>query len=296
MSQRFGHLAQRIFNRPVAIHPEKAEIIVGALAERLGLATMIWPDRRQAGGTKAGIGWDYDDEGSSGQHDQGYDLIQGVAVIPIEGTLVQKTSSLRPWSGMTGYNGIRQAFLAALEDPVVDAIALNIDSPGGEVAGCFDLVDLIYRARGEKPIWAILDEVAYSAAYAIASAADCITVPRTGGTGSIGVVCLHVDWSRALDKAGITPTFIHYGARKVDGAAEQPLSSAALARFQADIDLMGDLFCETVARNRAIVATKIKAMEAGTFLGSLGVEVGLADAVMAPDAAFLALLSKIVQH
>ncbi|TOL42864.1 serine peptidase, partial [Vibrio parahaemolyticus] len=70
-------------------------------------------------------------------------------------------------------------------------ICLDIDSPGGEVAGCFDLVDLIYELRGKKPIYAILSENAYSAAYAIASAADKIYVPRTGGVGSVGVIVIH---------------------------------------------------------------------------------------------------------
>jgi ClpP class serine protease len=73
--------------------------------------------------------------------------VLGIAVIPISGTLVQKLGSLRPYSGMTGYDGIRQAFLTAMEDQDVSGICLDIDSPGGEVAGCFDLVDVIYSSR-----------------------------------------------------------------------------------------------------------------------------------------------------
>ena len=86
---------------------------------------------------------------------------------------------LRPTSGMTGYNAIGANVFAALDDPGVKAIALAIDSPGGDTAGLFDLTDSIYAARGRKPIWAILDESACSAAYAIAAATDRITVPRT---------------------------------------------------------------------------------------------------------------------
>jgi signal peptide peptidase SppA len=183
--------------------------------------------------------------------------------------------------------------LTALYDPAVKAIALDLDSPGGEVAGCFDLADEIFRARGEKPIWGILNEVAYSAAYAIASACDRITVPRTGGTGSIGVVCAHVDWSKALAGSGVSVTFIQYGARKTDGAAEKPLSDEARDRFQADIDVLGEMFVDLVARNRNIAAGKIRAMEAATFLGQAGVSLGLADAVMAPDAAFRELLDSL---
>ncbi|MES2035105.1 MAG: S49 family peptidase, partial [Pseudomonadota bacterium] len=162
-------------------------------------------------------------------------------------------------------------------------------------AGCFDLVDDIYSARGRKPISAILDENAFSAAYAIASAADPgrIYVPRTGGTGSIGVICMHVDWSQALDKAGLRVTFIHYGSRKADGHPEIPLSAEALAAFQADIDAMGELFVETVARNRGLAASKVRAFEAGTFQGLPGVNAGLADQVMAPAAALQAVLAEL---
>jgi signal peptide peptidase SppA len=237
-----------------------------------------------------GDGYSYADRES---RDSGYDLVGSVAVIPIHGTLVQKTGTLRPWSGMTGYDGLRQAFLTALYDPKVEAIVLDVDSPGGEVSGCFDLVDTIYSARGVKPIWSILNESAYSAAYALASAADKIYVPRTGGTGSIGVICMHVDFSKALTSAGIEVTFITYGDRKADGHSEIPLSAPALARFQDDIDTMGELFVETVARNRNIAASKVRATQAGTYLGAAGVAAGLADAVAAPDAAFRALISQL---
>ena len=194
---------------------------------------------------------------------------------------------------MTGYNGIRQALLSAIADPQVQRIALDINSGGGEVAGCFDLVDTIFELRGEKPIAAILTESAYSAAYAIASAADTIYVPRTGGTGSIGVICMHVDLSEALTKAGLKVTFItNEGAdRKTDGHSEIPLSKEALAAFQSEIDEMGALFQETVARNRGLAASAVRDMRAGTFMGSAGITAGLANAVRAPDAAFADFLN-----
>jgi len=290
---RLPFLSQRMFNTPVAIHPAKAEVIIAALADRIGVAHMF-----RANGEAAALvpmAFADDDWGGSSARasEEGYDLVEGVAVIHVAGTLVQKNGYLRPYSGMTGYDGIRQNLLTAFYDPAVKAIALDIDSPGGEVAGCFDLVDQIYSLRGKKPIWAILDEVAYSAAYAIASAADHITVPRTGGVGSIGVVCCHTDWSKALEGAGVKVTFIQYGDLKTDGAAEKPLSDEALARFQADIDAMGELFTETVARNRSMSVAKVRATQAGTYLGQAGVSLGLADDVMAPDAAFRELLSSL---
>lgn len=286
---RFAHLAQRMFNTPLAIHPGKAEVVMAALAERLGISSIVRADGMPM--NPQAFDQEFMNPGPSGR--AGYEVVGGVAVIEVSGTLVQKLGTLRPYSGMTGYDGIRQNFLMAIEDPDVQAIVLNIDSPGGEVSGAFDLVDLIYGARGEKPIWAILDESAYSAAYAIASAADVITVPRTGGTGSIGVIWMHVDWSQALQGAGLQVTFLTFGDTKADGHPEIPLSPGARDRFQADIDTMGELFVETVARNRNIAAEVVRDTEAATFLGPRGVEVGLADAVMSPDAAFSALLADL---
>lgn len=289
---KFEFLAQRLFNTPLAIAPGKAEVIMAALAERLGIGQIV----RAGPAPMAYDEWDQsdDDYSAPGRNPRaGYDIVGGVAIIEVCGTLVQKLGSLRPYSGMSGYDGIRQNFLTALTDPEVKAIMLDVDSPGGEVSGCFDLVDAIHRSRGKKPIWAILNESAYSAAYAIASAADRIVVPRTGGVGSVGVIWMHMDWSKALTGAGFKVTFVTYGEQKADGHPEIPLSPEALARFQGDIDTMGDLFVATVARNRGMSVKSVRDTQAATYLGAAGVNQGLADAVMAPDAAFRALLAEI---
>lgn len=155
------------------------------------------------------------------------------------------------------------------------------------------MVDAIYASRGVKPMWSILAESAYSAAYAIASATDKIIVPRTGGTGSVGVICAHVDFSKALTQAGIAVTLITYGDRKADGSEHKPLTDAALARFQADVNTMGDLFAQTVARNRNLSTARVRDTQAATYLGAAGVQIGFADAVMAPDEAFRSLHAEL---
>ena len=283
---RFYHLCQRIFNQPVAILPGKAEVIVAALADRLGLTHSFAAEPMAL----------YDDS-IGGKHDSGrdigYDVVQNIAVLEICGTLVQKTGTLRPYSGMTGYDGIRQNFLHALENPDVRAIVLDIDSGGGEVAGCFDLCDTIYNARGDKPIAAILSESAYSAAYAIASSADLITVPRTGGVGSVGVICMHVDYADMLQKQGMKVTMIQYGDKKSYGNQFEPLQKEALEKIQSDIDSMGEMFVELVARNRNMSAEKVRGFQAGTFLGKEGVDMGLADELLSPHLAFANLVDTI---
>ena len=288
-------LSQRLFNTPLAITPGKAEMIMAALADRFGIAHLFRQNGQAVELSPGGKSFAMSDDAfSSPKSSQtGYDVVAGIAVIPVQGTLVQKLGTLRPYSGMTGYDGIRANFSMALADESVKAIVLDIDSPGGEVSGCFDLSDAIFQSRGIKPVEAILSESAYSAAYAIASACDRITVPRTGGTGSVGVICMHVDFSKALTASGINVTMIHYGARKADGHSEISLSKDALARFQADIDSMGELFVSTVARNRGLSVNAVRGTEAGTFLGSSGVDVGFADAVAAPDEAFQSLLNKM---
>ena len=285
----FPHLATRLFNTPLAILPTKAEIVMAALAERLGIASVS----RLNGETVALSAFEIEGDDAPEIGGLGYDVVGGVAIIEIRGTLVQRSGTLRPFSGMTGYDGIRQNFVEALNDERVDAIVLDIDSPGGEVAGCFDLVDTIYSARGQKPIWAILGENAYSAAYALASAADRITVPRTGGTGSVGVIYMHVSFEDALQKAGIEVTLITKGDLKGEGSEMKNLSDDAYARMRADVLAVGDLFDKTVARNRAMKQKAVFDTQAGVFLGGKGVEIGFADAVMAPDEAFRALLTEL---
>jgi signal peptide peptidase SppA len=215
-------------------------------------------------------------------YDPGYDVVQGVAVIKVSGLLVQCLGSARPVMGMTGYDGLRHALRNAVQAKNITRIVLDIDSPGGEVAGCFDLVDDIYAVRDEKPIRAILSENAYSAAYAIASATGRIYMPRTGGAGSIGIIAMVLDISGALQMAGVQLNVLTFGARKADGYPELPLSPAGRARFQNDVDTLGNLFAETVARNRGLRKADVLAFQARTFMGQDAVNAGLVDVIASP--------------
>jgi ClpP class serine protease len=132
-----------------------------------------------------------------------------------------------------------------------------------------------------------------SGAYAIASAADRIIVPRTGYVGSIGVVCVHCDFSKAIEDRGMKVTIMQYGDAKADGRPEIPLSKEAKARFQADIDAMGRLFDATVARNLGISAGTVRGFQARTFMGAEGVSAGLAHEVLAPDEAFRGMIASV---
>ncbi len=263
-------VATRLLSNPLAIERVRAEYLVRAF---------LRDDAPQAI-----VGIDMDSDGPETWTP--YDVHSGVAVIQIRGMLLQETGMSRAFWGVTGYDTIANAVTQALADPNVAGIALDIDSPGGEVAGCFDLVDAIHAARAVKPITAILNETAYSAAYAIASACEVITLPRTGGAGSIGVVSMHLDISAALKASGLKVTTNQFGANKTDRSPFKPITDEASADEQEKIDGMGDLFVETVARNRGVSKSSIVDTQARCFIGAAAVDAGLADAVSAPAAAF----------
>lgn len=207
-----------------------------------------------------------------------YNVKAGILHIPVKGMLLHNFA-YAAGSYATGYYYIQKAMERGLADPDVKGIALVCDSPGGHVAGCFELVDRIYAARKIKPIHAFAHEHAYSAAYAIASAAKRITVSRTGGVGSVGVVTMHVSMEKAVAEAGYEITFIYAGKHKIDGNPYQALSEDAKDRIQARIDAQYDVFVATVARNRSMEESKVRKTEALTFPASEAVDRGMADAV-----------------
>ena len=209
-------------------------------------------------------------------------------MIEIAGTLVHRGAWIGQSSGLTSYEGIAAQLQAALADPAVRAIALDIDSFGGEVAGAFDLADRIRAARAQKPVNAFVAEHALSAGYVLASQADHIILPRTGAVGSIGVVALHTDMSGALDQKGIAVTLIHAGVHKIDANPYQPLPEAVHDQMQRELEVVRFLFAETVAAGRGDRLTHAAALatEAAVFRGADAIAAGLADDIADPVTAF----------
>lgn len=232
-----------------------------------------------------------------GEQDRGYDVEDGIATIPVRGFLVQRLGSLRPWGDfVTGYDGIRRSLMNAVSDSAVRAIAFDINSPGGTTAGVFDLADTIRSARASgKPMWSILTESAYSAAYLLASQTNKITVPRTGGAGSIGIVAVLFDVSEMLTREGVKPLIMHFGKHKADLTKAQLTGAkpALLDEFQQRIDMLGEMFVDAVAIGRGMSADDVRATEARSYTAQDAVAVGLADAVQSPDQAMRALLAHI---
>lgn len=281
----YPQLMGRLFGRPLLVTPEKAEILLGVFQTHFKKqGDLILPDGREVSLEELSDKATSISAGPTATR-KIYRSQDGIAIIPVEGTLVNK-NGLDPYSGMTGYDGISAKLWAAVADPDIDGVMLDIESPGGEVSGCFDLADEIREATATKPVWAVLSEYAYSAAYALASQCDRIILPRTGGVGSVGVVTMHADYSAFLEKSGVNVTLIHGGAHKVDGNPYAPLPTDVQARIQQDIDAVYKMFVDLVAGGRDMTSEAVKATEASTFDGEAGVSVGFADEILSPKQAF----------
>lgn len=256
-----AHLATRIFGRPLLIAPEKFHIIMSVLAPRLGLMPEAVAPASPAPAYR-----------------KPYMLTpDGIAIIPISGTLVHKSHGLDALSGLQSYADLGAQIEDAATDPVVKGILLDCDSPGGELAGAFDLADMIYQARATKPIYAVADNDAFSAAYLMASCAEKVFATRTSGLGSVGVIMSHIDESAADAKEGLKYTIVTAGARKADRSPHAPLSEEARTQMQTMVDQAYGMLCETVARNRGVSAEAIKATEGGIYFGAGAIKAGLAD-------------------
>lgn len=208
-----------------------------------------------------------------------YEVVDGMAIIDVSGVLVAEAGYWDGW-GVSGYKRIAAEILGAVENSAIDGILLRIDSPGGETDGAFELATAVSEAAKQKPLWALADVSAYSAAYLIASQAGrLLAPPESGGLGSIGVYALHMDYSGYLKDLGIRPTFITAGDGKTDGNPYEPLSRAARESFQAEVDRLYESFVAAVASGRGISESVIKnEFGARTYHGGETlVSMGLAD-------------------
>lgn len=208
----------------------------------------------------------------------------GLAIIPIHGTLINRFGGYY-YGYITGYNFIRSQMNYALADPDVTGIVFDVNSNGGEAAGCFELAREIFASRDTKPSIAVVDSNAYSAAYALGSSATKMAVIPSGGAGSIGVISMHMDISKMLDDIGIKVSIIKSGDQKAEGNPFEPLSDDARKRWQASVDSTREDFVSLVALNRNLDPNVVRDTEAACYSASEALAIGLIDSVTTPSSA-----------
>ncbi len=269
------YLVSRLYGTPLLIARPKLEVILGVVARKMAGDTLATPPPTTLDVSMSG----------------GFQILEGIAVLPVLGTLVRRSSYIGAASGLTSYHDIEAMAEQAFADPMVKAVLLEIDSSGGEAGGVFDLAQRLRQLAqtSGKPLWAIADEAALSAAYAIACAADRLWLTRTAEVGSIGVVAVHVDESVADAKAGLNYTFLHAGAHKVDGHPHAPLPAPVAADIQADIDQLHEQFISLVAGFRRLTPEAIRDTEARVYRGEAAIQAGLADQIGTRSEALAAL-------
>lgn len=293
-----ARVAQHILGRPLFVLPAKLEIVAEFLGGRIGVDAGDFDESRrdfmaQAGSAaalalaepavlKPSMNRMLGEPVMMGRGFL-YNRVDGVGIIPIVGTLINRGAFFGDdGSGFVSYEGIAATIQAAMADPKVGAIMLDVDSPGGEAAGLFSLAALIRAARAKKPVHAMVNDMAASAGYGIVSSATDITVTPTSITGSIGTVMMHTDRSKEMEQRGRKVTLITSdGAdHKMDGNSFSPLSSESLGRLRETVNAFNEQFLTTVNAGRpALTTDALRALRGGIKLGAEATAFGLADHV-----------------
>lgn len=307
MTVQLPHIAARLFDAPLMVDKGKLAAIVAGLGGRIleggfsidvsaidHVAFSKGRPSQQLGVVSDRLNRRFEANGY--QDGDVLDIVRNVAAIPIEGSLVHKGAWLGSYSGDTSYQGLQAQIGRAMRSPSVKGVVLEVDSFGGEAAGAFETANMISQLSAIKPTLAILTDFAASSAYLLASAARQIVMPEGGAAGSIGVVSLHADFSKQLDKEGVKVTLISSGDHKVDGNMFEPLPPDVRARVQARNDATRERFAATVGQYRGARFSKAAALatEAQTYSGAEAVKLGLVDGIVDnPVDAFQAFVNAI---
>ena len=279
-------LADRVLNRPLLIHPAKAETIYSVLEGRISLGAFADDDKPKPDASRFIGSHDRED----GRSRRRFTRAAGqTALITVDGSLVHRGAWVGASSGLTSYEGIAaqldeiaaEANAGALQNLVID-----MNSYGGEATGMAALATKIRSLRKRMHIVAVVNDVAASAGYGIASSADEVVVSPTSLVGSIGVVMMHLDRSGEMNAKGIRPTLIHAGAKKVDGNPFGPLPENVRADMQKDVMAFYEQFLGTVEAGRGkarLSAKKARETEADVFIGQEAIDAGLADRMASLD-------------
>lgn len=249
---------------------DQISTVVAAVAKGENVGALILPKATASTFVESGRG--------------GYMQKGAVAVISCRGIALYD-SEYQPFCFSTRLLAQTMNRLAA--DNSISTIILDIDSPGGAVTGTKEAGDAVFAARAKKPVIALVNPLAASAAYWVASQATQIIAVPSADVGSIGVFMLHTDYSGMLKQEGIKPTYIFAGRFKTEANPLEPLTDAARTYRQSEVDTIYAAFVAAVARGRGttVATAKDKFGQGRTMYANAAMSVGMVDRIEAPDAA-----------
>lgn len=208
----------------------------------------------------------------------------GVAVLPISGVISNKANMFTRVSGGASAQLLQQQVESMRADPMVRAVVIDMDSPGGNVLGIPALASSIKALAAEKPTVTCCTGTMASAGYWLGSASNAVYISGlTDYVGSIGVVATHAYDPRTATKQ---TTEITAGKYKRMGSESAPLSAEGKAYIQSQVDEIYRVFVETVAQNRKVSADQVleHMADGRIFIGQQAIDAGLVDGVATVDA------------
>lgn len=244
----YPHVLAAITSRPWAIHPATMNVILEIMEMRAG-GLRLSPDEiterlaaaKEVNGPRRGGGRQ-----------------ANVAVIPIYGVITPRATGMNA-SGASSVESIREDFRMAMDDPKVDALVFDVDSPGGVVDGLPELFDEIMSARGTKPMTAVANTQMASGALWLASAADRVVASPSARVGSIGVIGIHEERTEQYAKEGIRHTVIRTAPYKGEGSRVEPLTEEAKDAMLAEAMEYDAMFVEGLANARSTHPDRVRA-------------------------------------
>lgn len=268
---KYQRIVRAVAETPWAILPSKLSVILDVLAFRAAGGALTDVEIAE----RIGAARDRPKLRSNGD----------IAVLQLVGTIAHRMGSMAASSGGTSVEAFRNDFRAAVDDSTIAAIVIDVDSPGGSVDGVPELAAEIYRARGVKPISAVANTMAASAAYWIGSAADELAVTPSGEVGSIGVIAAHEDMSAAYETMGVKTTLVSAGKYKAENNPFEPLSDEGRAAIQQRVDDAYTMFTKDVSRNRNTPLDTVRSSfgEGRLVNAKEAVRLGMADRVATLD-------------
>lgn len=269
MAHLLPRIAAELFNRPLLVEQAYLDVMLTAIADRLAIEPLAMPEALQAAHRP--------------ERATVYDKTTGIAIVPIVGGMTHR-AGYDAESGSIGYTGIQSELLGVAKKGA-KGIILDMDTPGGSVAGLHATSSFLSKLNKDIPVYSVANSMIASAGMWLASATDKIFAAPGSSIGSIGVVTAHRDVSGAMARAGVAHTYIYAGKGKVDGNPYEPLSEEVRASIQQTIDELYSEFVGHVAANRGVSPQSIVDFGAAMFAPKQAVERGLADGVASLDEA-----------